>query len=119
VKTFIVALSIVGFACAISMPADASPIKGAQFTNDVLGRNMQHSFDLVLKKEEPTFMMVTGDGESDIDCFLYDENHHLLAKDDDRSSQCVIVITPRWAGHFTLIVQNVGTKQTFYAARVF
>lgn len=53
-------------------------------------------------------LAVSGDGDSDLDLYVYDEYGHLVGKDDDDSDDCLVVFTPRWTGTFTIKVVNRG-----------
>ena len=49
-----------------------------------------------------------GDGDTDLDCFLYDENGNLILSDIRIVDSCVLYITPLWSGPFELEVSNLG-----------
>jgi hypothetical protein len=51
---------------------------------------------------------VCGDGDTDLDLFVYDEHGHLIASDTDSSDYCVVTFVPRWSGRFEIVVKNLG-----------
>jgi hypothetical protein len=53
-------------------------------------------------------LFVSGDGSTDLDLYVYDENGNLVAKDDDNSDQCAVRFIPRWTGPFTVKIVNRG-----------
>ena len=53
-------------------------------------------------------LFVSGDGSTDLDLYVYDENGNLVAKDDDNSDECRVRFIPRWTGPFTVKVVNRG-----------
>jgi hypothetical protein len=59
---------------------------------------------------------VRGDGSSDLDAYLYDQNGNLVAFDDDSTDLCLLDITPRWTGTFTLVIRNRGSRANFFIA---
>lgn len=63
---------------------------------------------------EEAIIGVVGDGESDIDCYLYDEGDHLITSDTDRSHICALKWTPKWTGKFTLRIKNMGSQASTY-----
>ena len=57
---------------------------------------------------------VVGDGNTDVDLFVFDQNGHEIARDDDRSAECVVQFTPRWTGPFRVRVVNNGYTASNY-----
>jgi hypothetical protein len=51
---------------------------------------------------------VVGDGDTDLDLFVYDENGNLIAFDDDLTDRCYVSFRPRWTGTFRVEVRNLG-----------
>jgi hypothetical protein len=51
---------------------------------------------------------VSGDGDTDLDLYVYDENGHLVASDTDLTDQCYVSWVPRWTGTFTIKIVNRG-----------
>lgn len=58
---------------------------------------------------------VRGDGDTDLDCFLYDENDNLIDSDTDYTDVCVLTFRPRWTGPFRLEVRNLGSVWNEYS----
>ena len=53
-------------------------------------------------------ILVVGDGDTDLDLFVYDSNGNLIVFDDDYTDVCYVRWTPRWTGPFTVKVVNLG-----------
>lgn len=51
---------------------------------------------------------VIGDGDTDLDLYIYDENGNLITADTDYTDQCLVEFTPRWTGVFRVRVVNNG-----------
>jgi hypothetical protein len=51
---------------------------------------------------------VRGDGDTDLDCYVYDQNGNLIDSDTDYTDYCILGWVPRWTGSFTLRIQNLG-----------
>lgn len=49
-----------------------------------------------------------GDGDTDLDLYVYDPNGNLVASDDDESDYCIVGFTPRWTGLYTVKIVNRG-----------
>ena len=57
---------------------------------------------------ELAMVTVHGDGDTDLDLYVYDENGNCVASDTSLGDQCVVTWTPRWTGSFTIRVVNRG-----------
>jgi esterase/lipase superfamily enzyme len=56
-----------------------------------------------------TSVVVQGDGDTDIDCWLYDESGRLIASDNDATDYCVFDVTRIVRGRVRLIIRNLGS----------
>ena len=56
----------------------------------------------------PARVVVNGDGDTDLDCHIYDENGDLIVYDDDDTDYCVLSWNPLWTGPVTLSIRNLG-----------
>jgi hypothetical protein len=59
-------------------------------------------------------IVVDGDNDTDLDCYLYDEYGNAVVRDADYSDTCVLQWTPRWSGDFTLRIRNGGSVYNRY-----
>ena len=59
-------------------------------------------------------MVVDGDGDTDLDIFIYDQNGYLVAYDDDYSDYCVASWRPRWSGVYRVVIVNHGRVYNRY-----
>ena len=59
-------------------------------------------------------VQVIGDGDTDLDLYIYDENGNLITKDDDNTDFCVVSWTPRWSGNFRIRIKNLGRVYNQY-----
>jgi hypothetical protein len=51
---------------------------------------------------------VRGDGDTDLDCYVYDQNGNLVDSATDYSDTCLLEWYPRWTGNFYLRIKNRG-----------
>ena len=58
-----------------------------------------------------------GDGDTDLDCFLKDENGNVVANDVDSTDTCLLQMTPKWTGQFHVEVRNNGSVYNSYTIR--
>lgn len=61
---------------------------------------------------------VRGDGDTDLDLFVYDENGNLIEKDDDATDRCIVSFTPKWTGSFTIKIKNLGNVYNSYRIKI-
>lgn len=60
-------------------------------------------------------VIVIGDGDNDLDLYVYDSNGNLIASDTDYTDQCVCRWVPSWTGAFTIRIVNRGAIYSNYA----
>lgn len=60
-------------------------------------------------------VIVIGDGDNDLDLYIYDSNGNLIASDTDYTDQCVCRWVPSWTGTFTIKIVNRGAVYSNYA----
>lgn len=51
---------------------------------------------------------VVGDGDTDLDLYVYDENGNLIVSDTGYTDRCYVRWCPRWTGNFLIRVVNRG-----------
>ncbi len=51
-------------------------------------------------------VVVIGDGDTDLDLYVYDPAGRLVAKDDDETDRCYVRFFPRTSGTYTIKVVN-------------
>jgi len=59
-------------------------------------------------------VLISGDGDTDLDLYIYDENGNFIAKDDDYSDDCLVRFVPKWTGSFKIKVINRGRVYNDY-----
>ena len=58
-----------------------------------------------------------GDGDTDLDCYVYDANGNLIDSDTDATDYCVLRWRPAWLGTFRLEIRNLGPVYNAYVLR--
>lgn len=65
--------------------------------------------NVVFEGDKPAVVLVAGDGDGDLDLWVYDGNTGgLIGKDTDATSNCMVAWVPRYEGPFTVRIANVG-----------
>lgn len=60
-------------------------------------------------------IVVSGDGDTDLDLYVYDENGNLITSDTDYTDDCYVRFCPRWTGLFRIKIVNRGGVYNRYA----
>ena len=77
-----------------------------------------HSYTYYSQKfwaNELAEIVVSGDGDTDLDLYVYDENGNLIASDTDYTDDCYVRFYPRWTGLFRIKIVNRGGVYNNYA----
>lgn len=81
---------------------------------DRVAANSTDTYVLAFKYGVPAEIFVSGDGDTDLDLYVYDENGRSIACDDDYSDDCYVCWTPAWTGNFVVKVVNRGRVYNQY-----
>jgi hypothetical protein len=98
-------LMVAGLIFAASVSTYAQQV---YLRTDVVRAHSTNVYRMTFVGGEWEVLAVSGDGDTDLDLYVYDENGNLVAKDDDNSDDCMVRFIPRWTGPFTVKVVNRG-----------
>jgi hypothetical protein len=76
------------------------------------------NWPICLSARDATTVLVVGDGDTDLDLYVYDENGYLIDSDTDATDRCIVSWTPRWDGCFMVKVVNRGRVYNAYSLTV-
>jgi hypothetical protein len=71
-------------------------------------------FTAVFQGGQTAIVVVKGDGDTDLDLYIFDEYGNKITEDSDYTDECVVRFTPRWTGQFTIAVVNRGNVYNEY-----
>lgn len=63
-------------------------------------------------------VFLRGDGDTDLDLYVYDMNHKLIGKDIDSCASCIVTWIPKRTGKFIIKVRNRGRVYNNYELMV-
>ena len=74
-------------------------------------------YNITFRAGELAIVTVIGDGDTDLDLYVYDNNGNLIARDADYTDDCIVTFTPRWTGNFRIKIVNRGRVYNRYVLR--
>ncbi len=100
---------------ATGLTAMAIALGGTAAANaGYVGPNESVSFWDVFYADEYSEVCIQGNGWSDIDLWVYDENGNLIGRSTSYGSFECVSFTPIWTGEFTVVVENEGKPSGSY-----
>ena len=66
------------------------------------------SYVLAFRGGQVAEIAVSGDGDTDLDLYVYDQNGNLIARDTDYTDNCYVCWVPAWTGSFVVKIKNRG-----------
>ena len=109
------ALSIIA-TLSISAISFAGAVGGPKVVKESVRPMSTDFYQIYFRGNEVAHVEVKGDGDTDLDCYVYDQNRNLVAQDIDSTDYCVLNWVPRWTGPFTLFIKNQGDVSNVYVA---
>jgi len=82
--------------------------------NDSVNAYSYKNLDVTFRRGEAARIVVIGDGYSELDLYVYDENGLEVARDVAPGSNCTLSFVPLWTGRFRIRVVNNGFVYSGY-----
>jgi len=89
-------------------------VGGERGQNDVVYGRSYNDYVVAFKKGIIAQVGVSGNGNSDLDLYIYDENGNVIVADTDYSDDCYVSWYPRWTGNYLIRVVNTGTYRNYF-----
>ena len=100
-------IGFVAFGC-LAAPASAHPAGGSKVGFHRVEAYSTDVFNVKFHADESATVAISGDGDTDLDLYVYDDNGNLIGADTDESDDCIVRFHPRWSGMFRIEVRNLG-----------
>lgn len=89
-------------------------VGGERGMTDVVYGRTYNDYVVAFKKGIIAQVALSGNGNTDLDLYIYDENGNEIECDNDYSDDCYVSWYPRWTGNYLIRVVNLGTyRNTF------
>ncbi len=92
-------------------------VGGSKYAVDRVNAHSTDTYRISFRAQELAIVTVIGDGDTDLDLYIYDENGNLITSDTDYTDDCVCTFTPRWTGVFVVKIVNRGSVYNNYVLR--
>ena len=73
------------------------------------------SYDISFYGGETASVLIEGDGDTDLDFYVYDRYGNLITSDTDGTDLCVLRFTPFWTDAFRIVIVNRGPVYNRYS----
>ena len=104
-------------ALAAVMSLGSQPAEAAVMGGRVVDRVEAHRSDfytICLSGGELAMITVSGDGDTDLDLFVWDRFGNLIDSDTDLTDQCVVIFRAPYTGRFRIQIENWGSVYNLY-----
>ena len=110
-------LAVIAAAMSLSSSintANAGNLTGPKLVRDYVLPYDTDVFSTVFIGEYPARIEVKGNGTTDLDCSVFDENNNRVAYDNNSTDYCRLNWSPAWTGYFRLEIKNLGPYNNYY-----
>lgn len=87
---------------------------GAKRHVDKVNALSTDSYTITFRGGELAQVAVIGDGDTDLDLYVNDENGNLIGSDTDYTDRCLVEWVPKWTGPFRIRIKNRGRVYNRY-----
>lgn len=117
-KSYVKALCSAGAMVALSLPVHAIDKtdeirRGPGQVRTAVGGGGHDEYVVRFRGGEPARVAVAGDGDSDLDLFVYDENGDLVCADEDDTDHMFCAWRPEASGYYTITIKNLGVENLY------
>lgn len=107
-------LAIINTIDAEAKGAHRGSVNGPSRHYDTVNGNSTDTYQISFVANELAEILVSGDGDTDLDLYVYDSNGNLIEKDNDYSDDCYVRWVPAWTGRFIVKIVNRGPLYNRY-----
>ena len=94
--------------------AQRGAVNGPSRHYDAVNGNSTDTYQISFIANVLAEILVSGDGDTDLDLYVYDSNGNLIAYDESYSDDCYVRWVPAWTGKFFVRIVNRGPVYNNY-----
>ncbi|WP_147393930.1 MULTISPECIES: hypothetical protein [Alcanivorax] len=102
----------------VAMASDTVVSRGAHYGaighHDRVYAGTTDVYDITFTGGRQAEILIRGDGDTDLDLFVFDENGNAICSDTMRDDRPYCAWNPRWTGEFQVQVKNLGPVYNNY-----
>jgi hypothetical protein len=98
----------------LDAPGTRGRVNGATCVDRTVNSDSYYTDYANFRGGELAEIAVYGDGDTDLDVYIYDENGNLISKDTGYEYDAYVYWRPKWTGRFYIKVVNNGTVYNDY-----
>ena len=83
-------------------------VNGPKYTVDVVGPGSSDSYEVSFVANYLAEVGISGDGDTDLDLYIFDSKGNLIAADEDYTDDCYVYWFPPKTGRYQIVVVNRG-----------
>lgn len=83
-------------------------------TEECVLANSTDRYRVTFYAGEEAMVLVSGDGDTDLDLYIYDEYDNLVAYDNDGLDTMLCTWIPKRTATFTIVIRNLGDVRNYY-----
>lgn len=103
---------IFGYLSSVELSRGA--VGGPKIKTDVVQALATDQYKLTFRADEVARIAVSGDGDTRLDLYIYDEHGNLVASPVGPGDDCLASWVPRWTGIFVTWIVNRGLVSNKY-----
>ena len=107
-------LSLIDNIDAEAKGAQRGAVNGPTKHHDSVNGNSTDVYNINFVANQLAEILVSGDGDTDLDLYVYDSNGNLSQRETDYSDDCYVRWVPAWTGRFTIKIINRGPLYNRY-----
>lgn len=89
-------------------------VNGPSRHYDAVNGSSTDTYQISFIAGELAEILVSGDGDTDLDLYVYDSNGNLIEQDSDYSDDCYVCWVPKWTGRYIVKIVNRGPVYNRY-----
>lgn len=94
--------------------AQRGAVNGPSRHYDAVNGNSTDTYQISFIANVLAEILVSGDGDTDLDLYVYDSNGNLITYDESYSDDCYVRWVPAWTGRFFIKIVNRGPVYNNY-----
>jgi len=83
-------------------------IGGPYHIERIVDKKDQNVYEMRFIASQLAEILVMGDGDTDLDLYIFDSNNNLVESDTDYTDFCYVSWVPAWTGPYTVVIVNRG-----------